>query len=48
MTSMSQATVSLSGITTPAMVENREFEMLITASTKTLKRGNKQEKITKI
>ena len=45
---MSQATVSLSGITTPAMVENREFEMLITASIKTLKRGNKQEKITNI
>ena len=46
MTSMSQATVSLSGITTPAMVENRELEMLIIASIKTLKQGNKQEKIT--
>ena len=42
---MSQATVSLSGITTPATVENRELEMLIIASIKTLKQGNKQEKI---
>ena len=31
MTSMSQATVSSSGITTPATVENRELEMLIIA-----------------